>query len=360
MSLGKRSIGRSVAGVGVAVTLMVLGLQAPAFADTAVTAIAPTSGPTDCVVDITGTGFRGFPDTSNVLTFVGPATGSGDDVDAADWYTISDTEIWAVVPSVGDGMLAGTSYTVVLTQPSGTNTAGGSFLYTGDTAAGGCAPTIASFTVAGSGTCGSAGDVVTITGTNLLSAANINSATHVGGNVFFQDTTPPSETEGTYPVPDLSEPTSIAAIVPSDIADGPIHVFTDVDANPSTVGLQGVFSSTSFLTPPPDCVEPGGTQHARSISFKIKSSGKASGKVSSTEDPAFTDCVAAVPVKIQKKTNSGWKTVGKTTTTDTGSYAKKVKNPKGKQKFRALAPKVSLGDPVTDVCSKAKSATRKV
>jgi hypothetical protein len=52
--------------------------------------------------------------------------------------------------------------------------------------------------------------------------------------------------------------------------------------------------------------------------------------------------------------------VGKTTTTDTGSYAKKVKNPKGKQKFRALAPKVSLGDPVTDTCTKAKSAVRKV
>ena len=112
--------------------------------------------------------------------------------------------------------------------------------------------------------------------------------------------------------------------------------------------------------PPPDCVPAVGTTHARSISFKIKSTGKASGVVNSTEDPAFTDCVAAVPVKIQKKTNSGWKTVGKTTTTDTGSYSKKVKNPKGKQKFRALAPKVSLGDPVTDVCSKAKSATRKI
>ena len=108
------------------------------------------------------------------------------------------------------------------------------------------------------------------------------------------------------------------------------------------------------------CVPPTGNVHARAISFKITKSGKASGKVSSTEDPAFTDCVAAVPVKIQRKTSSGWKTVGKTTTSYTGSYAKKVKNPKGKQKFRALAPKVSLGDTVTDVCSKAMSATRKV
>jgi hypothetical protein len=351
MSLGKRHIGRRVAGIGVGVALMMLGLAAPAYADSAVTAVSPTSGPTNCVVAITGTGFRTFPDSVNDLTFVGPASGAGDDVTVADgaWFSISDTEIWAPVPV----LVAGTSYTVVLTQPSGTNTAGGTFLSTGPTAPGGCAPTITSFTPL----CGAAGVVVTITGTNLLSAANLTS-NNSGGDVFFRNNAA-GETEASQPVPDLSEPTSISAIVPSDIADGPIHVFTGVDANP-TAGDQGVFSSTSFLTPPPDCAPVTGTPHARSISFKIKSTGKASGKVSSTEDPAFTDCVAAVPVKIQRKTSSGWKTVGKTTTTDTGSYSKKVKNPKGKQKFRALAPKVSLGDPVTDVCSKAKSATRKV
>jgi hypothetical protein len=351
MSLGKRHIGRRVAGVGVAVALMVLGLQAPAFANTAVTAVAPSSGPAACVVIITGTGFRTFPDGGNTLTFVAPTTPTGD-VNVTNWFSVSDTEIWAAVPLLATG----TSYTVKLTQPSGTFTAGGTFLSTGGPggAAGGCAPTITSFTP----TCGLKGVVVTITGTNLLAATNLQ-GNNSGGNVFFRNTAA-GETQASQPIPDLSEATSLSAIVPSDIADGPIRVQTDVDANPATAGIQGVFSTTSFLTPPPDCVEEGGTQHARSVSFKIKSTGKASGKVSSTEDPAFTDCVAAVPVKIQKKTNSGWKTVGKTTTTDTGSYAKKVKNPKGKQKFRALAPKVSLGDPVTDVCSKAKSATRKV
>jgi hypothetical protein len=69
--------------------------------------------------------------------------------------------------------------------------------------------------------------------------------------------------------------------------------------------------------------------------------------------------VAAVPVKIQRKKGGAWKTVGKTVTDDAGAYVKKVKNPKGTQKFRALAPKVSLGDPVTDVCLKARSAVRK-
>ena len=347
MSLKKRHIGRRVVGVGVGVALMMLGLAAPAMANTAVTAVAPTSGPDNCVVVVTGTGFSTFPDDSNDLTFVGPAAGTGDDRDSANWFSISDTEIWAVVPSA---LAAGTTYTIQLTQPSGTFTAGGTFLSTGDTQPGGCAPTITSFTPA----CGSAGDVVTITGTNLLDASNLTTA-NSGGDVFFQDTTPPSETEASQPVPDLSSTTSLSAIVPSGVADGPIHVTTDVEP---TATSDGVFSATSFLTPPPDCTPDTGNEHARSITFKIKKSGAASGVVSSTEDPAFTDCAAAVPVKIQRKTSGGWKTVGKTTTTDTGSYSKKVKNKSGKQKFRALAPKVSLGDPVTDVCLKAKSATR--
>ena len=350
MSLGKRHIGRRVAGIGVGVALMMLGLAAPAYADSAVTAVGPTSGPDNCVVDITGTGFRTFPDSVNTLTFVGPAAGAVDDVNVANanWFSISDTEIWAIVPAT---LAAGTTYTVVLTQPSGTNTAGGTFLSTGDTAPGGCAPTITSFTP----TCASAGVVVTITGTNLLSAANLTS-NNSGGDVFFRNNAA-GETEASQPVPDLSEPTSISAIVPSDVADGPIHVFTGVDANPA-LGDQGVFSTTSFLTPPPDCEEPGGNQHARSISFKITKAGRASGVVKSTEDPAFTDCVAAVPVKIQRKKGGAWKTVGKTVTDDAGAYVKKVKNPKGTQKFRALAPKVSLGDPVTDTCLKARSAVR--
>ena len=128
MSLGKRHIGRRVAGVGVAVALMVLGLQAPAFANTAVTAVAPSSGPADCVVDITGTGFRTFPDAVNTLTFVAPTTPVGDVVVAnADWFSNSDTDIWAIVPALA----VGTTYTVKLSQPSGTFTAGGTFLSTG-------------------------------------------------------------------------------------------------------------------------------------------------------------------------------------------------------------------------------------
>ena len=74
MSLVKRHIGRRVAGVGVAVALMVLGLQAPALAAVTITALSPTSGPADCVVVATGTGFKDFPAAADRLsTFVSAA-----------------------------------------------------------------------------------------------------------------------------------------------------------------------------------------------------------------------------------------------------------------------------------------------
>ena len=336
MSLGKRHIGRRVAGVGVGVALMVLGLAAPAYAATTVTGFTPTSGPFGggCVLDVTGTGFALSPEANTVVNFVHPTTAA---LTAASAVTIiSDTELWATAPA----LLNGISYTVRVDNLQGTGTAS-TQTFTAVTGSGTCAPTITSFTP----TCGVTGTVVKITGTNLL-AANQS-----GGLVEFSPFVAGNGVDATNTNPDISDPVTLQVTVPSGAADGPISV---------TTGVSESFSSTAFAAPPPDCVPVGGTTHARSISFKINKAGKASGTVKSTEDPAFTDCVAAVPVKIQRKTNSGWKTVGKATTNDSGSYSKKVKNPKGKQKFRALASKVSLGDPVTDVCSKAKSATRKV
>jgi hypothetical protein len=189
-----------------------------------------------------------------------------------------------------------------------------------------------------------AGTVVKITGTNLLAADQ------GGGAVEFSPFVAGDGVDASPTNPDISDPVTLQVTVPSGAADGPISV---------TTAVSEVFSSTAFAAPPPDCIPVTGNEHARAISFKITKAGKASGAVKSTEDPAFTDCVAAVPVKIQRKKNGVWKTVGKTTTTDTGSYTKTVKNPRGTQKFRALAPKVSLGEPVTDVCLKAKSAVRK-
>jgi hypothetical protein len=347
MSLGKRHIGRRVAGVGVAVALMMVGLAAPAFAAVpAITSFTPTSGPAagGCVLVVTGTALDDFATATWTFDSTTPATTTIDTATAPDYVLISDTTAWVEAPILS----AGGSYTLKVANLGGTSPVSTTtFLATAG--AGDCAPTITSFTP----TCGSPNDKVTFTGTNLLRDPTplAGGGDIAGGTVNFFNTAGTYATVATVVPPDSDDETTLIRFVPSDIADGPVQV---------TAGAGSLFTTDKFLTPPPDCVEPGGTTHARSVSFKIKSTGKASGKVSSTEDPAFTDCVAAVPVKIQRKTSSGWKTVGKTTTTDTGSYAKKVKNPKGKQKFRALAPKVSLGDPVTDICSKAKSAVRKV
>jgi hypothetical protein len=343
MSLKKRHIGRRVAGVGVGVALLVLGLEAPAFAAPTVASFTPTSGPAGCVIDVTGTGFTASPAAQISVNFM---SGSTIVQTAASKTILSDTELWATVPAADADFLVGADYTIRVDDALlGTGTASTTtFLLT--SAAGACAPTITSFTPL----CGVTGDVVKITGTNLLKAGE------VAGEVEFAPYTgsPLDGIEAANTSPDISSPTTLQVTVPTGVADGPITVTTF-----ATSGGR-VQSTVLFTTPPPDCPPVTGNQHSRSISFKITKKGKASGVVSSTEDPAFTDCVAAVPVKIQRRTNSGWKTVGKTTTTDTGSYTKKVKNPKGKQKFRALAPKVSLGDPVTDVCLKAKSAVRKV
>ena len=335
MSLGKRHIGRRLAGVGVAVALMVLGLQAPAFAAAPViSSFTPDSGPAagGCIVVVTGTGLDDFAD--DAWEFVAGATSPN----APDAVLVSDTEAWVTTPV----LVAGTAYTLRVTNSGGTSTSTGTFLAT--TGAGNCAPTITSFTP----NCGSHNDKVVITGTNLLRDPTPAAAGEdiAGGTVQF---TPFSDDAAVVP-PDSDTSTTLNRFVSTNAADGPIKVIAG--------GGTG-FSTASFAVPPPDCVA-GGTIHARSISFKITKKGKASGVVKSTEDPAFTACVAAVPVKIQKKKKGdGWKTVGTATTNDTGAYTKKVKNPKGKQSFRALAPKVGLGDPVTDTCSKATSAVRK-
>jgi hypothetical protein len=342
MSLKKRHIGRRVAGVGVGVALLVLGLEAPAFAAPAVTGISPTSGKVGCVVVITGTGFD-QPGAFAVSTV--KFTGATINSVTAPFHVVSDTEIWTTVPAtaatgaitVSDGETPpATSNSPVFTVTTG-----------GD--AGGCAATIASFTPV----CGVVGTPVTITGTNLLASSGDDSTTPVtppaGGNVKFNPYTTNAVHTGV-----AETPTTLSVNVPAGALDGPIQVNTP--AGPAATSTD----SFNVVTDPTECGAVT-VDHPRSITFKLKKSGKASGVVSSTEDPAFTDCVASVPVKIQKKKKGdGWKTVKTATTSDTGSYSAKVRNKKGKQKFRALAPKVSLGTPAGDTCLKAKSATRTI
>jgi hypothetical protein len=138
-------------------------------------------------------------------------------------------------------------------------------------------------------------------------------------------------------------------LVPSDAADGPIRVSTFNDV----VGEGAVLSGTAFQVPPPDISCPP-ADHARIITLSLRRHLVAKGKVSSTEDPAFTDCVASVPVKIQRRVSGRWRTGGRTTTTDTGAYKKRIKDRPGK--YRSVAPSI---DQFTDLCFRAVSSVRR-
>jgi hypothetical protein len=326
--------------------LMVLGLQAPAFAAPSITALSPNTGPNACVVVVTGAGFTAFPEAQMTVNF----ERAGDVNGPATFTVISDSTLWVTTASLD----AGQAYGVRVTDPGTPAGVLSAVTYTATAgAAGGCAPTITGFVPA----CGVAGDTVVITGTNLITAFDDDGDEQVGADVWFSpyDTAAPPVRLAVHTVPDVDDVTSISVVVPSQTtngsnsgtADGPIKVETSTGS---------VFSTASFLVPPPDCTAP--TGHTRAITFKLKKSGKASGVVSSTETTPFTACADAVPVKIQKKKKGGgWKTAASATTSDTGSYSAKTKGKPGK--YRALAPATAVGTPAAD-CLKAKSATRKI
>jgi IPT/TIG domain len=382
MTLFKRHMGRRVAAVGVAAALLVLGLESPAFADApTIASFTPTSGPAGCVVTITGTNF----DNPNVTVVDFNGT------NAPDFTIVSATQLRVTVPAATDGPIHVTNGTIAT---SSTNF---------DVATPGtCTPTITSFTP----TCGPVGTSVSITGTNLFDASN-----SAGTVKFFNNKTATSTT--------AVSPTQISAVVPSGATTGKISVDTGVGTAPSSAtdftvaaacatitgftptsgpvgtvvtitgtGFTGAtavsfnnVNATSFTvnsatqitaTVPTGAttgkirVTVGGgtvastadfvvsTVHSRSITLSLKKHLVAKGVVNVSD--TFTACEASVPVKIQRKTSSGWKNVGSATTTASGSYSKKVKDKTGK--YRAQAKKVTLTSGA-DVCKKTTSPVRK-
>jgi hypothetical protein len=339
MSLFKRHIGRRVAGVGVGVALLVLGLEAPAFAaDPTIASFSPDTGGQGCVVVITGTNFKNPTVTEVDFSKAGDAFGNPTNV--ATFTIQSDTEIWADVPA------ATVTGQIAVKNASNKVASTGAFTAAATTTdAKKCAPTITSFKPG----CGSADDVVTITGTNLLKNSG------AGGDVAFAPNPPGVPATPTVPASPTS--TQLTVVVPSGVGDGPLMVTTGADSDPTVALVQpsSAFSATPFTTPPPDCVPVGPVTHARSISLSLRKHLVARGKVSVGD--GFTDCAASVPVKIQRRRAGGWRTVGSTTTTSTGAYSKRIRDRAGK--YRAKAPKVSLGTPVTDICSGDTSPVRR-
>jgi hypothetical protein len=312
-------------GAVVGASLMMLGLASPAFAAAPViSGFTPDSGPAagGCIVVVTGTGLDDFAD--DLWEFVSGATSP----DAPDAVVISDTEAWVTAPA----LVAGTSYTLRITNSGGTSTSTGTFLAT--TGAGNCAPTITKLTP----TCGSTNDKVVLTGTNLL--VDLTPAAGgediVGGTVRFT----PFATDATVVPPDSDTATTLTRFVTADAADGPVRVIAG--------GGTG-FSTESFDVPPPDCTDEGGPEHSRSITLRLKGALTAKGRVSVADDTAA--CSDNVQVKIQRRQSGKWKTIKITNTDTVGKYAKKIRNRSGK--YRALATKLTLEN--GDVCLKAVS-----
>jgi hypothetical protein len=320
MTLAKRRLGRRLAGAGVAAASLMLGLEAPAFATSpTISSFSPTSGPTGCVVVITGTNFDN-PDVTSVDIGGTPVS---------EFRVVSGNEIWATVAGDASGTIHVANASATASSPSDFTNAN----------PGGCSPTITYFTQCG----GFAGSIVMIIGTNLLKSSGMTTTAAVGGDVRFAPYTATATHTGTP-----ETPTRLTVLVPPGTIDGPIRVSTFNDV----VGEGADLSDTSFLVPPPD-VDCFPLDHARSITLSLRRHLVAQGRLRSVEDPAFTDCVASVPVKIQRRVSGRWETVGKTTTTATGVYKKRIKDRPGK--YRSVAPPINQ---FTDLCFRASSPVR--
>lgn len=103
-------------------------------------------------------------------------------------------------------------------------------------------------------------------------------------------------------------------------------------------------SSTTTTTMPPQA------NHSRSISLR-KDGGFLKGRVSVADGTAA--CRSFVPLKLQKKKPSGWRTVAGTRTNDAGRYRFVIGTKTGK--FRSKAMRVEVG---SDTCLAATSSVR--
>ena len=320
MAAFKRYLGPRVAAVASVASLLVLGLQTPASATSpTISSFSPTSGPAGCVVVIGGTNFK-----DPIVTSVDIG---GTPVSA--FKVVSGKEIWATVAGDASGTIHVTNASDTASSPSDFTSAN----------PGGCSPTITFVTPCA----GLPGMVVTILGTNLLKSSGTATSPPVGGDVRFALYTATATHTG---APET--PKQLSVLVPPDAADGPIRVSTFNDV----VGEGAVLTGPAFQVPPPDvtCLP---ADHARSITLSLRRHLVAEGRVSTFEDPAVTNCVASVPVRIQRRVSGRWRTVGRTTTTDTGVYKERIKDRPGK--YRSVAPGFSQ---VTDLCFRAVSPVR--
>jgi IPT/TIG domain len=305
MAFFKRPLGLRVAAVASVVSLLVLGLQAPASATSpTISSFSPTSGPAGCVVVITGTNFKD-PMVTSVDIGGTPLS---------EFKVVSGNEIWATVAGDASGAIH-------VTNASATASSATDFT---NASPGGCSPTITFSTPCN----GWAGVVVTVIGTNLLKSSGTATTAPVGGDVRFAPYTATATHTGTQ-----ESPRQLSVVVPPDTIDGQIRVSTFNDI----VG-EGAVLGASLIVPEPhgDCIGP---ETSRSVTLRLVRSLVARGVVSA--DNGFTACAASVPVKIQRRVAGEWETVRTTTASPTGSYRRRIPDKAGR--YRATAPKFFLG-----------------
>ena len=391
MTLFERHMGRRVAAVGVAVALLVLGLATPAYAAIpTVSAVTPANAALGCEVTVTGTNFQtvanGGP-ASNVA--FGSDNGTGLTIDA-------DTQLEVTIPA-GAGIGVNN---VVVTNTTGDSTP--AFGYS-TTAAATCplAPTpsptsgIVGSTVTISGTFNATvtgvrfntSTLVTPTNATTTSATAVVPAGATTGPIHVY-TVAGQKTGGTFtvnpvPAPTISSFTPIFGPVGTSVTitgtnfsgtvSGANFTTSAVKFNTTSATSFTVNSATQITATVPtgattgkiSVTTPGGTiasaanftvsiPHSRSVTLRLSKHVVAKGAVNVAD--TFTACEAGVPVKIQRKTKTGWKNVGSATTSASGSYSKKVKDKPGK--YRAQVKKFTP-DAGVNSCSKATSPVRK-
>jgi hypothetical protein len=318
----KRHLGQRVAAVAVVSVLVVLGLDAPAFATPpTISSFSPSSGPTGCVVVIRGTNFDN-PIVTSIDIGRTPVSA---------FKIVSRTEIWATIAGDASG-------TIHVTNASDTASSAREFT---NADPGGCAPTVFGLIPCS----GPPGTIVNVYGANLLKSSGTTASAPVGGDVRFNPYTDRAARTG---IPDTT--THLRVLVPTNVTTGPIRVSTFNDI----VGEGAVLSDVPFYNEPGLSADCFSLETTRSVTLRLTRSLVARGTVS--DDKGFTACGASVPVTIKRRVAGEWKTVGTSRTSSTGSYKERIPDKPGR--YRAKAPAIVVTGGVDHFCLPAISPVR--
>ena len=259
-----------------------------------ITSFSPTSGPVGTSVVITGTGFTGV----SSVTF--------NNVSAAFVFN-SDTQITATVPTTA------TTGPIRVTTPGGTATSSTNFTVQP-------APTITSFTPSQ----GAVGTTVLITGTGFTGVSSVTFNNVSAAFVFNSDT-------------------QITATVPTTATTGPIRVTT-----PGGTAT----SAANFVVDghgDPEPIE----RHRSNVTLRLRGHLAATGQVNVPD--GTNACERRRLVKIQRRSEGNWRTVGKDRTTANGSYRESLPDREGKYRSVVSRSRLVNGDRCLGDVSRART-----